>query len=123
MEPRVLGTRALFPEVIVNPQEYFDVDANRQATLMNLSRGGVVDDQALAEALLAGRTGAVGLDVFEGEPAVTLQLLECRTAILPTHIASASRATQLRMARLAADNLIAALGFGPEERHAPNRVV
>lgn len=94
-----------------------------RATLVNLARGGVVDDQALAAALLAGRIGAAGLDVFEGEPMVTPQLLACPTAVLTPHIASASDKTRLRMARLAAANLIAALGFGPQAGHPPNRVV
>jgi gluconate 2-dehydrogenase len=77
------------------------------ATLVNIARGGVVDDAALAQALQTGVIAAAGLDVFEGEPKVHPELLKCRNVVLTPHIASASRATRLAMANLAADNLIA----------------
>ncbi len=76
-------------------------------TLVNISRGGIVDDAALAAALKAGQIAAAGLDVFEGEPAVHPDLLALRNVVLTPHIASASLATRLAMANLAADNLIA----------------
>jgi glyoxylate/hydroxypyruvate/2-ketogluconate reductase len=79
------------------------------ATLTNIARGGVVDDSALADALQAGTIAAAGVDVFEGEPTVNPKLLACRNIVLTPHIASASVATRLAMANLAADNLIAAL--------------
>lgn len=82
------------------------------ATLVNIGRGGVVDDAALAEALKAGRIAAAGLDVFEGEPHVNPALLECSNVALTPHIASASRPTRLAMANLAADNLIGYLTEG-----------
>ena len=77
------------------------------ATLVNIARGGVVDDQALAHALSEGRLFAAGLDVFEGEPSVCPALLALPNVVLTPHIASASRPTRLAMAQLAADNLIA----------------
>lgn len=77
------------------------------ATLVNIARGGVVDDAALAQALVAGRIAAAGLDVFEGEPAVHPALLQAPNAVLTPHIASASIPTRRAMANLAADNLIA----------------
>jgi len=77
------------------------------ATLVNIARGGIVDDAALAAALKQGRIAAAGLDVFEGEPAVHPALLEVPNVVLTPHIASATVATRLAMARLAADNLIA----------------
>lgn len=83
------------------------------ATLTNIARGGVVDDAALAQALAARRIAAAGLDVFEGEPAVHPALLQVPNVVLTPHIASATVATRLAMANLAADNLIAALGCGP----------
>lgn len=76
------------------------------ATLVNVGRGGVVDDAALAAALRAGRIAAAGLDVYEGEPRVHPDLLACTNVALTPHIASASRPTRLAMANLAADNLI-----------------
>jgi gluconate 2-dehydrogenase len=82
------------------------------ATLTNIARGGVVDDAALAAALREGRIAAAGLDVFEGEPALNPALLGLPNVVLTPHIASATVATRLAMANLAADNLIAALTGG-----------
>jgi gluconate 2-dehydrogenase len=76
------------------------------ATLINIARGGIVDDTALAAALQAGQIAAAGLDVFEGEPTVNPALLACHNVVLTPHIASATRPTRLAMANLAADNLI-----------------
>ncbi|HMO47592.1 MAG TPA: D-glycerate dehydrogenase [Rubrivivax sp.] len=82
------------------------------ATLINIARGGIVDDAALAQALRERRIAAAGLDVFEGEPALHADLLTLPNVVLTPHIASASLPTRLAMAQLAADNLIAALGGG-----------
>ena len=76
------------------------------ATLINIARGGIVDDAALAVALRYKRIAAAGLDVFEGEPAVHPDLLTVPNVVLTPHIASASISTRLAMANLAADNLI-----------------
>ncbi|MFZ9438821.1 MAG: 2-hydroxyacid dehydrogenase [Hylemonella sp.] len=76
------------------------------ATLVNIARGGIVDDAALAQALRERRIAAAGLDVFEGEPKVHPDLLTVPNVVLTPHIASASVPTRLAMARLAADNLI-----------------
>ncbi|MCK9687212.1 2-hydroxyacid dehydrogenase [Scleromatobacter humisilvae] len=89
------------------------------ATLTNIARGGVVDDAALAEALAAGTIAAAGLDVFEGEPTVHPALLALRNAVLTPHIASASVPTRRAMANLAVDNLLAALGAGPDAGRPP----
>ena len=77
------------------------------ATLVNIARGGIVDDAALAAALLEKRIAAAGLDVFEGEPKVHPDLLTVPNVVLTPHIASASVPTRLAMANLAVDNLIA----------------
>ena len=77
------------------------------ATLVNIARGGIVDDAALAAALQNGTIAAAGLDVFEGEPVVHPALLALKNVVLTPHIASATRATRLAMANLAADNLVA----------------
>ncbi len=79
------------------------------ATLTNIARGGIVDDAALAAALRERRIAAAGLDVFEGEPEVHPDLLAVPNVVLTPHIASASVATRLAMAELAADNLVAAM--------------
>lgn len=82
------------------------------ATLINIARGGVVDDQALANALKTNIIAAAGLDVFEGEPSVHPSLLEVPNIVLTPHIASATVGTRKAMANLAADNLIAYLVRG-----------
>ena len=82
------------------------------ATLTNVARGGIVDDAALAAALHQRRIAAAALDVFEGEPAVHPDLLTVPNIVLTPHIASATVATRVAMAELAADNLIAALTGG-----------
>ena len=79
------------------------------ATLVNIARGGIVDDAALAAALRENRIAAAGLDVFEGEPKVHPDLLGVPNVVLTPHIASATLPTRLAMANLAADNLIAVL--------------
>ncbi|WP_431273331.1 2-hydroxyacid dehydrogenase [Variovorax ureilyticus] len=76
------------------------------ATLVNIARGGIVDDAALAVALREKRIAAAGLDVFEGEPKVHPDLLKVPNVVLTPHIASATVPTRRAMADLAADNLI-----------------
>jgi len=82
------------------------------ATLINIARGGIVDDAALAKALRDKRIAAAGLDVFEGEPAVHPDLLTVPNVVLTPHIASATVKTRFAMAKLAADNLVAFLTQG-----------
>ncbi|MEN7526386.1 D-glycerate dehydrogenase [Cupriavidus sp. DL-D2] len=89
------------------------------ATLVNLARGGIVDDAALAAGLRARTIFAAGLDVFEGEPSVHPDLLTVPNVVLTPHIASASEKTRRAMANLAADNLIAALDLGPQAGKPP----
>ena len=83
------------------------------ATLVNIARGGIVDDAALAQALRDKKIAAAGLDVFEGEPSVLPELLTVPNVVLTPHIASATVPTRLAMANLAADNLIAVLTGKP----------
>ena len=82
------------------------------ATLVNIARGGIVDDVALAKALRERRLAAAGLDVFEGEPRVHPDLLGCSNVVLTPHIGSATVPTRKAMANLAADNLIGYLTGG-----------
>jgi lactate dehydrogenase-like 2-hydroxyacid dehydrogenase len=86
------------------------------AHLINVARGGIVDDNALIEALQQRRIAGAGLDVFENEPAIDPRFLSLDNVVLTPHIGSSTRATRLAMASLAADNLIAALGG----QHPPN---
>jgi glyoxylate/hydroxypyruvate/2-ketogluconate reductase len=111
-----------------SPQSHHIIDAaalarmKPTATLVNIARGGIVDEQALADALACGRLAAAGLDVYEDEPAVPAELLALRNVVLTPHIASASLATRRAMVSLAVDNLIAALGFGANAGHPPTPV-
>ena len=76
------------------------------ATLVNIARGGIVDDAALTVALRNKTIAAAGLDVFEGEPRLNPDLLTVPNVVLTPHIASATIPTRRAMANLAADNLI-----------------
>lgn len=87
------------------------------ANLINIARGGIVDDRALATALAEGRIAAAGLDVYEGEPRVAPELLAQRNVVLTPHIGSATRSARLAMATLAARNLLA--GFSGEPLLTP----
>jgi glyoxylate reductase len=92
------------------------IDARRlalmkpDAVLVNTSRGPVVDEEALAIALEQGAIFAAGLDVYEREPEVNPRLLVAPRTVLLPHIGSASLATRTRMARVAAENVVAVLG-------------
>ena len=82
------------------------------ATLINIARGGVVDDAALAQALKNRVIAAAGLDVFEGEPSVHPALLQVPNVVLTPHIASATEGTRRAMAQMAVDNLVGYLVHG-----------
>lgn len=77
----------------------------KTAVLVNIARGGVVDDDALIDALREGRIAAAGLDVFDNEPKLRPGFLELENVVLTPHIASSTRATRTAMARLAMRNL------------------
>ena len=79
------------------------------ATLINIARGGIVDDLALAQALKEKKIFAAGLDVFEGEPKVNPELLKLSNVVLAPHIASATEKTRRAMVDLAIENVITAL--------------
>jgi glyoxylate reductase len=79
----------------------------RTAFLVNTSRGPVVDEAALAEALENKKIAGAALDVFEHEPKVHPALLTRKDVILTPHIASASLDTRTKMAVMAANNVVA----------------
>ena len=79
------------------------------AILINTARGGVVDDAALIRALKQNSIAGAGLDVFENEPALNPEFLALKNLVMTPHIGSATRATRLAMAMLAATNLRAVL--------------
>jgi glyoxylate reductase len=88
------------------------------AVLVNASRGPVVDEAALVQALRNRRIFAAGLDVYEREPQVETGLLELENVVLAPHIGSATIETRTAMANLAAENLIE----GVEGRRPPSLV-
>ncbi len=92
----------------------------RSTILVNVARGGIVDDVALIAALRTKRLAGAGLDVFEHEPAFNAAYLSLSNVVLTPHIASASTVTRRAMTQLACDNLLAALGIGANAGRPPN---
>lgn len=88
------------------------------AYLINTSRGPIIDEKALANALAKKTIAGAALDVFEFEPAITPELKNLENVILTPHIASATEETRQAMSKLAAENIIEAL----EGRIPPNIV-
>jgi glyoxylate reductase len=91
----------------------------REALLINVARGPIVDEQALADVLENGRLWGAGLDVYEREPAVEDRLLRMDNVVLLPHIGSATYETRLKMAMMAATNLVIAL----KGEKPPNSVI
>ena len=99
----------LLPETkhLINAQSLKTM--KKTAYLVNASRGPVVDEAALAQALKEGWIAGAGIDVFEREPEVHPALIGLPNVVLAPHIASASSDTRLKMANLAVDNCLAVL--------------
>jgi len=101
--------------VPLGPETHHLVDASLLerfkpgSILVNTSRGGLVDTQALVGALRSGRLAAAGLDVFEHEPSVEPELLALENVVLVPHIGSATGRARDAMARLVAQNVKAVL--------------
>jgi glyoxylate reductase len=108
--------------VNLSPETHHLINAERltemksTAVLVNTSRGPVIDEHALAEALRDGEIFGAGLDVFEKEPEVDPLLLEQENAVVIPHLGSATVDTRIAMGMVAAENLISAL----EGRRPPN---
>jgi lactate dehydrogenase-like 2-hydroxyacid dehydrogenase len=83
-----------------------------KGTLINVSRGSVVDETALIEALTEGRLGWAGLDVFEAEPKVPEALRKMSNVVLLPHVGSATVETRAAMGALTVDNLLQHLTDG-----------
>ncbi len=84
----------------------------KDAILVNVARGPIVDEKALARALARRQLWGAGLDVYEKEPAIQPELLRLDNVVLLPHIGSATYETRLRMAMMAARNLIQGLKGG-----------
>jgi glyoxylate reductase len=77
----------------------------RGAVLVNTARGGVVDDDAVAEALADGHLAAAGLDVFRDEPRVPPAYRDLPNVVLTPHIGSGSREARAAMAQIVVDEI------------------
>jgi lactate dehydrogenase-like 2-hydroxyacid dehydrogenase len=114
------GTRHLIDATVLEA-------LGRDGVLINISRGSVVDQDALIAALQAGTIGGAGLDVFNDEPNVPEALIAMESVVLLPHIGSASDATRTAMGQLVVDNLQAwfdgkpAITPVPESLHLPRR--
>jgi len=98
--PLLPGTRHLIDAAALRKMK-------RTACLINTSRGPVVDEAALVEALREGVIAGAGLDVYENEPKMTPGLDKLENVVLLPHIGSASYATRGKMAEMAARNVLA----------------
>jgi lactate dehydrogenase-like 2-hydroxyacid dehydrogenase len=80
---------------------------------VNVARGAVVDEDALVEALISGKLGGAGLDVFANEPQVPAALLAMDNVVLQPHVGSATHETRRAMSQLVLDNLDARFAGKP----------
>ena len=103
---------------LVSAEEFENM--RTEAVLVNTSRGPVVDEAALADALAEGRIFAAGLDVYEEEPKVHPKLLELENVVLAPHIGSASIETRNKMAATASEDLRVVLR-GEQPKNPVNR--
>ena len=92
---------------MINSENIYNI--KKGAFIINTSRGPVIDEKALAQALESGHLGGAGLDVYEFEPEINSTLLKLKNVILLPHIGSATRDTRSAMACMAANNVKAVL--------------
>lgn len=104
--PGGAGTRHLVDRAVLDA-------LGPEGVLINIARGSVVDEKALVEALLDGRLGGAGLDVFAREPNAPQALLTLDNVVLAPHVGSATQETRAAMSRLVIDNLRAHFGGKP----------
>jgi glyoxylate reductase len=100
---------SLTPEThhLISTPEFMKM--KKEAILVNVARGPIVDERALVEALQEQRIWGAGLDVYEHEPKIESELKKLRNVVLLPHIGSATYETRLRMALMAAKNLVQGL--------------
>jgi D-3-phosphoglycerate dehydrogenase len=89
------------------------------AIVLNVARGGVVDEAALAEALGSGQVGGAGVDVFEHEPPVGSPLLDAPNVVLTPHLGASTAEAQVAVAEEVADQVLDVLA-GRSARYAVN---
>jgi glyoxylate reductase len=88
----------------------------KNAVLINTSRGPVVDEDALADALIENKIYGAGLDVYENEPSINKKLIGLDNVVLTPHIGSSTFETRIRMSEIAANNIFQVLqGEKPSE--------
>ena len=122
LDDLLAGADFISVHTTLSPETHHLINAERlskmkpTAVLVNTSRGPVIDEAALADALRERVIFAAGLDVFEKEPEVHPELLELDNIVLAPHLGSATVDTRIAMGFVAAENLIAAL----ERRRPPN---
>ncbi|CCH79421.1 Glyoxylate reductase [Nostocoides japonicum T1-X7] len=126
LEELLAHSDAVILQVSYSPGTHHLLDERRlalmkpSAVLVNTSRGGVVDDAALARALSSGRLAGAGLDVFEGEPHLLPELRSLPNVVLTPHLGAHTVTTHRRMAQEALTNLIGTLrGAELENRVTP----
>ena len=101
--------------VSLTPETVHFIDAasfkrmKKTAIIINTSRGPIVDEKALVEALKTGEIAGAGIDVYEKEPKAEAGLAEMKNVVMVPHIASATVATRGKMAQMAANNLVSVL--------------
>jgi glyoxylate reductase len=101
---------------LIGPAEFRRMQPT--AFLINTSRGAVVDEAALVEAVRGGLIAGAGLDVYEREPDLHPGLRELRQVVILPHLGSATLSTRIRMGMVCLENIRAVL----DGRPAPNRV-
>ncbi|MFL5727727.1 MAG: phosphoglycerate dehydrogenase [Chloroflexota bacterium] len=89
------------------------------AILLNVARGGVIDEAAVAEALREGRLAGAGIDVFEAEPPASSPLLEAPNTLLTPHLGASTAEAQVAVAEEVADQVLDVLA-GRSARYAVN---
>jgi len=99
------GTRKLISAEVIDA-------LGPQGVLINISRGSVVDEAALVAALVEGRLGGAGLDVYESEPSVPAELLKLDNVVLTPHVGSGTEETRLAMEMLVLDNIASFVASG-----------